>query len=170
MKPEAIKPEDLKLVLWPAEVLSRQAEAAEAGDWSAVVKRMFRVMYESGGCGLAAPQVGLGVRLFVLNATGKERAFFNPSLVTASAQTSEANEGCLSLPRLQVRVARPRKFMLTYQEDPSGPVKKCQFEGMTGRVWLHEYDHLQGKLITDYLAEPERLAALTKLNREKISH
>jgi peptide deformylase len=104
-----------------------------------------------GAIGIAAPQVGVGRRLFVADVGGGAQEFINPRV--ASYATDEvyvgANEGCLSVPDLQARVARPRWIVVEYDSLDAGRVADLRLEDYNAKVWLHEYDHLNGILMTD---------------------
>jgi peptide deformylase len=114
------------------------------------VKRMFKVMYSTGvGCGLAAPQVGWNVRLFIMNpdiATKKPRAqrvFWNPD-VDLLGEPAPRREGCLSLPNVYGNVMRYPEVKL-YAQSPTGPVEEV-FSGLAAQIIQHEMDHLAGLL------------------------
>jgi len=104
--------------------------------------------------GLAAPQVGLNIKLFITYApepTGREkRVFINPKIVKKLGSVTSEVEGCLSLPAILVDVLRHEKILIEYY-DRYWVKRKEVFSGMVARVIQHEQDHLNGKLITDYM-------------------
>lgn len=112
------------------------------------------------GIGLAAPQVGIGqqIILVTLNLTAKKGqkvvAMINPEIIETSSTTSAYEEGCLSLPGAYGRVTRPAKVKVRWQ-NLEGNVCERKFDKWDARIFLHEYDHLIGKLFIDYLPEKE---------------
>lgn len=124
---------------------------------------MFELMYAHKGVGLAATQVALPYRLFVVNEsadprrTDQELVFINPT-ITKGGGVVEDQEGCLSLPGLYAPVRRPAKATIT-AFDLRGQKVKLEVEGMLARIVQHEYDHLDGVLFIDKLS-PSNLAAV----------
>lgn len=117
---------------------------------------MLDKMYAWGGIGLAAPQVGLPLRLFVANPTfRKELIFINPEILGFGKRTSSAVEGCLSLPGIHATIERPHQVRFRAL-DLDGKAQTHTYEGTTARVVQHEYDHLVGTLIWDRVSEEER--------------
>lgn len=153
-----------RIVLYPAEVLRRKAAAVGAIDQPirALVDEMFRVMREEEGAGLAAPQVGESLRIFVTEARPDENepacAYVNPVIESAEGEPDFANEGCLSLPDIRGDIRRPPKITLTWT-DLEGAQHRRTHAGMLARVWQHEADHLDGVLIIDRMAPVDRLRA-----------
>lgn len=123
----------------------------------AMVARMFELMYEHKGVGLAANQVDLPYRLFVMNPTGdptqqeEERVMINPVLSSPKG-SEEGEEGCLSLPQLYADVRRPAKITLNAY-DMNGAEFSGEVEGYFARIVQHETDHLDGRLFIDRLPE-----------------
>lgn len=112
---------------------------------------MRKTMEESDGAGLAAPQVGITKRLFVMNPTGDPKDFMvciNPKIETASSTMKWAEESCLSLPGVIERIRRHTKISVRYAT-PSGMEIKKKLKHWGARVFQHELDHLDGILITD---------------------
>jgi peptide deformylase len=106
--------------------------------------RMVECMRKNKGLGLSANQVGLPYRMFVLEGE-PAYACFNPRVVDASDEEVLLEEGCLSYPGLIVKVKRPRHLKVRFT-GPNGETHTMKFTGMTARAYLHEYDHLQGKI------------------------
>ena len=100
-------------------------------------------MLEHNGLGLAANQVGLRYRVFVMKASPLPIVCYNPRIVDTSTETVLLEEGCLSYPNLWVKVKRPKKIKVRYAE-PNGNIVTQVFDGMTARVFQHELDHLDG--------------------------
>ena len=122
-------------------------------DLRALAQDMLETMYDAPGRGLAAPQIGLGLRLFVMDAAWKEgasdpRVFVNPEVVEASQEAVTREEGCLSIPGRTSRVARSSAVTLRWQ-DPDGAAQEERFEGFAATCVQHEIDHLDGILCTD---------------------
>lgn len=113
-------------------------------------KSMLSLMAQQRGIGLAAPQIGLSKRLFVIQLADSNKPwyFFNPEIIQFGTQTQELAEGCLSLPGMFSLIKRPKKIVVKYQ-DETAKVKKCAFEGMMSRCFQHELDHLNGILFID---------------------
>lgn len=126
----------------------------------ALVARMFELMYEANGVGLAANQVNLPYRVFVMNPTGdpsrkdEELAVVNPVLSRRRGR-SEADEGCLSLPGLYAPVARPDRIVLS-GFSLSGEPLRLELSGMKARIVQHETDHLDGVLFIDKVSPEVR--------------
>lgn len=103
--------------------------------------------------GLAAPQVGVNVRLMVFNETGNrdegpEMIFVNPEIVSMGKVTDLDVEGCLSFPKIYADVERAQEIVVKAQDEKGNPVQHT-FKGFVARIFQHEYDHLQGKLYHD---------------------
>ena len=136
-----------------------------------LVEDMFETMYAASGVGLAAPQVGVSLRMFVLcgrlaedpELKDYESVFVNPSIVSRSKEKSVLEEGCLSIPGVRSNVHRPESVQLTY-EDLQGHKHQLRAAGLLARIIQHEYDHLQGVLFIDYLSSLRRRLLRKKLN------
>jgi peptide deformylase len=141
---------------------------------------MWETMYESNGIGLAAPQINKNIRLFVVDssqifanaepedatypdAPGIKKAFINPTIVELSGKEWVYNEGCLSIPKIREDVTRHETVTLQYM-DENFVTHTETFNGMTARVILHEYDHIEGKLFIDYVKPLRRKMLQGKLN------
>lgn len=152
----------LALVEFPHPALLRRARPVmrlDAGLREAVA-RMFEIMYESQGIGLAANQVALPYRLFVVNCAGRrgegeEHVFINPVL-SRPRGTAVQEEGCLSLPGVRMDVRRPQKIVVDAWSLEGEPVH-LDLDGLLSRVVQHEFDHLEGRLFTDRLPEAAEL-------------
>jgi peptide deformylase len=131
------------------------------------VEQMFDIMYEAGGIGLAANQVGLPYRLFIVNTearpdAGEELVFINPTL-SRPRGTAVQEEGCLSLPGLRMDVRRPEKVVVDAWSLDGQPIR-LDLDGLLSRVVQHEFDHLEGRLFTDRLPEAAALEARRSLD------
>ena len=113
------------------------------GDPTELIKSMTKVMFENNGIGLAAPQVGINKRLFIMGNEGQLYAIINPTIILKEGEVVKDLEGCLSFPKLWLKVNRSDKIQVSYQ-DISGQKIITDFTGIKARVFQHEYDHLDG--------------------------
>jgi peptide deformylase len=155
-------PASLRIVLYPAEVLTRKADpVAEVDDHvRAVAERMIELMHEARGVGLAAPQVGLPWRMFVTDTTGEGQSgkvYINPELFDPTPQTAPRDEGCLSLPQITGEITRPVGISIRGLNEQGQPIEE-RSEEFPARVWQHEFDHLDGTLILDKMTRMDRMA------------
>lgn len=127
-----------------------------------VAERMFSLMHDSEGIGLAATQVGLLRRFFVCSLDGEDRVFVNPVIERAAGKLETESEGCLSLGPVRVDVERPIEVTVS-AADAKGTRFTLELEGLEARVVQHELDHLDGKLIIDRTDEASRKEALGQL-------
>ncbi len=159
-------PETLEVVVWPDPVLTRRAGDVEKIDsWLLrVIDRMKQLMESHQGVGLAAPQVGLPLRVFVMAEKGKAAdavAVINPVLELDS-QTQEAEEGCLSLPGIRGQVVRSRRITLHGYDAQSQRISLA-LEDFPARIAQHENDHLDGVLFIARMAPAARISITRKL-------
>jgi peptide deformylase len=135
-----------------------------------LVDAMFDTMDEADGVGLAAPQVGVTKRLFVIHIRGAEkRAYINPQIIETSIETSTDEEGCLSIPGVWHDVQRPARVTVQAQ-DVEGKVFQVKADGLLARALQHENDHLNGVLFIDRLSDEERekmIQAYEKRNKSQ---
>ena len=113
-----------------------------------IVSSLLDTLQDYNGWGLAAPQVGVNEQIFVITIDGDILAVINP-VITKKIGTSVMEEGCLSIPRKQIKVERPEEIEVEFL-DLHGQTVVMKLSGVWARVFQHEYDHLQGVLITDY--------------------
>ena len=130
---------------------------------------MIETMYDAPGRGLAAPQVGQAVRMFVMDAHWKDSGdraplvVINPEIIERSDVLAENDEGCLSIPDIPVRIARPDRIVMRWC-DLDGDAQEAEMTGFEAVVAQHEYDHLDGILNIDHLEEAERAPLSEQLN------
>lgn len=135
---------------------------------------MFETMYHAQGVGLAAPQIGLDIRVFVVDATSMQedeedpspafkRIFINPEKVEEEGEEWPFEEGCLSIPGIREQITRQAKIKLKYL-DEDWQMQEEEFEGIVARIIQHEYDHLEGVLFTDKLSPFKKRLLKGKLN------
>ncbi len=138
-----------------------------------LIDDMFQTMYESDGVGLAAPQIGKNIRLFVIDGSafsdidpackGFKKAFINAHILERSGDDVSFNEGCLSIPGIHEDVVRKDRIKITYRDE--NWVEHTEvFEGTQARIVQHEYDHLDGVMFTDHLAPLKKSLLKRKLN------
>lgn len=154
--------EDLRIIHYPDPRLKKRSVPVETFDdnLKALAARMLELMREAGGVGLAAPQVGLNIRMFVMNHSGNpedDRVYVNPELDDPAGE-EEGEEGCLSLPNITARVLRSKFMRLRARDLDGNPVEQAE-TGYIARIWQHETDHLNGVLITDRMSMVARMAA-----------
>lgn len=125
------------------------------------IQSMIETMHQNKGIGLAANQVGVNERIFVADIGQCPMAFINPQIIKKFGAV-EMEEGCLSLPGIAVKVKRAQKVLVRYKDEYNQLQEKV-FEDLLGRVILHETDHLNGKLIIDYVGFRERRKLIQKL-------
>jgi len=153
--------DNLKVILWPDPRLKQVSQPVETFDDNlrALAAKMFELMRQHRGVGLAAPQVAQNIRLFVMNATGKpedDRVYVNPLLSDATGD-EEGEEGCLSLPELHTKIWRAREVRMTAQDLQGNPIHEVA-SGYIPRIWQHETDHLDGILLLDRMGPVAKLA------------
>ncbi len=148
---------------------------------SKLLADMWETMYNSNGVGLAAPQINKSVRIFTMDSEqifsndddgatdgysdkpGYKGTFINPHIVTLDGEPWKYNEGCLSIPRIREDILREESVTLSYVDENFITVTKT-FNGITARIILHEYDHLEGKLFIDYIKPLKRTLLKRKLD------
>jgi peptide deformylase len=138
----------------------------------ATVADMFETMYDARGIGLAATQVGIERRIFVMDLQEPEEedgepirrpmAFINPEILSVSDETSIYNEGCLSIPEQYAEVERPTRCRVKWQ-DADGKVHEEELDGLMATCVQHEIDHLNGVLFTDHISKLKRDMLMKKL-------
>ncbi len=127
---------------------------------SQLIQDMFETMYAAHGIGLAAPQIGKGIRVFVVDGTtleeeeedmtGFRKVFINPEILDENGAVWAFEEGCLSIPNIRENVSRQENVRIRYVDENFVP-KEEEYTGVKARIIQHEYDHLDGKLFIDYL-------------------
>lgn len=156
-----------KITEYPEDVLGKVGQPvtkfdAELADLCA---DMYDTMYEAEGVGLAAPQIGLNLRLFVMDCDGVKLIAANPEIVETSGEQS-SQEGCLSLGKVPAVVVRPMNARLKAQ-DEKGEWFEREADGYAARAFLHETDHCDGKLFIDRLPKLRRDMVVKRFKKEK---
>jgi peptide deformylase len=148
------------IVMYGDPVLRQRAKDIEPGtDLTQLIADMNETMHNASGIGLAAPQIGKAVRLFVVDGSGLEeepemlnfkQAFINPVILDETGKPWEFEEGCLSIPNIREKISRKEKLKIRYY-DEQWKLHEDEYDGMKARIIQHEYDHIEGKLFVDYL-------------------
>ena len=163
-------------------VLKKKAEEIDASypKLDSLIENMWETMYHAKGVGLAAPQIGLSIRLFVVDTKqmyeedkeeGIKQAFINAKIELFGDDEDKYEEGCLSIPDVQGDVIRPLKIKMSYLNERFEP-QVSVFEGIEARVIQHEYDHIEGVLFIEKLGplKKKRIAKrLEKIRKGQIS-
>lgn len=164
----------LPIYLYGQQVLRKVAQeiSPEYPNLVALVSNMFETMLKAEGVGLAAPQVGLSIRLFVIDLTavsenkpeyvGYKKTFINPRIVEFSDEMCIMEEGCLSLPEIHENVSRSVRIKIRYQDEQFVQHEEV-FDGYVARVIQHEYDHLEGKVFVDRISPIRKQLIKSKL-------
>lgn len=137
-----------------------------------LIENMFETMYHSDGVGLAAPQIGKSLRIFVVDGSVNadeepelkdfKKAFINPEILERYGNACIMNEGCLSLPDIHEDISRPASIRIKYQ-DENLEENIEEYSGFVARVIQHEYDHLEGILLVDHLLPLKKRLLKSKL-------
>jgi peptide deformylase len=165
----------LPVYLYGQPVLREVAAPIESDypNLSALIANMKETMYNSDGIGLAAPQIGLPIRLLVIDADvlsedypeckDFNRVMINAQITAFGEETVSMDEGCLSLPGIHEKVSRSKKIKITYLNEVFEPQEE-ELEGFTARVVQHEYDHLDGKVFIDHVSVIRKQLIKSKLS------
>lgn len=165
----------LPIYLYGTPVLRKQAQeiTKDYPDLAALIKNMYETLKRSEGIGLAAPQIGLSIRLLILDLNplsdiypqyaGVLKTMINARIEETVGAAISREEGCLSLPGIHEPVTRREKIRITYQDENFESHTEW-FEGYMARVIQHEYDHLEGKLFIDHLSPIRKQLIKSKLN------
>ena len=146
----------MEITEFPERVLKEVGEPVERFDaeLGRLVADMYETMYAAEGVGLAAPQVGLSLRLFVMDCEGLKLVAANPEILSAEGE-QEGEEGCLSVGKIHAPLRRPARVRLRAQ-DVHGEWYEREAEGLAARCFLHETDHCDGLLFLDHLSPLRR--------------
>lgn len=160
-----------KVVIYGNPVLKKRSK--EVGDVTrdmrSLIPHMIKVMKEYRGVGLAAPQLGISQRVFIVQGPKKSLGFFNPKILKKSRVAQIAEEGCLSMPGLFIKVKRAREVDVECQNS-KGEKVRMRVSGLAARIFQHEIDHLEGKLIIDHVPFWKRLSILKEWRKTYGAH
>ena len=161
------------IVMYGDAVLRKKALDIEKGtDLSTLIQDMFETMHSAKGIGLAAPQIGKSIRLFVVDGSPLDeepdmenfkKAFINPQIISEAGEPWPFEEGCLSIPNIREDVLRKELLKIRYY-DEQWQLHEEEYNGMKARIIQHEYDHIEGKLFIDYLTPLKKRMLKGKLN------
>ena len=156
-----------KITEYPEDVLSKVGGPVTDFDTGLeeLVGDMFETMYDAEGVGLAAPQIGLSMRLFVMDCEGIKLVAANPEIITTDGEQS-SQEGCLSIGKVPAIVVRPQSATLRAQ-DVKGEWFERTAEGYAARAFMHETDHCNGTLFIDRLPKLRRDMVVKRFKKEK---
>ena len=163
------------IVVYGSPILRKVAKEVDKDypDLEQFIADLWETMYKSDGVGLAAPQVGKSIRIFVIDTTELDendpslkdfkKTFINPKIMINDGDLWTSNEGCLSLPKLREDVERKSRIRIQYF-DENWNFHEEEYDGVKARVIQHEYDHLEGILFVDLLSPLRRKLLKGKLN------
>jgi peptide deformylase len=162
----------LPIVAYGDSVLKKKAEEIPVGTpLSELIADMYETMYNAHGIGLAAPQIGKSIRLFITDGTVLEdepelkdfkKVFINPIIVEETGDLWTMEEGCLSIPNIRENVSRKENVHIRYY-DENWNLHEKTYTGMAARIIQHEYDHIEGILFVDYLPPLKKRMLKNKL-------
>lgn len=140
------------------------AERFNTSELQEYCEQLSKTMKVNGGIGLAAPQVGDNVRIFVMNINGTEWTCINPKIQRTSFDKEFYKEGCLSFPGLRLNIQRPSVILATYF-DYNGDEHTEEMEGLVARCFQHEYDHINGITFDEHVGEVKLKIAKSKIKK-----
>ena len=160
-----------KILMYPDPRLLKQSVKIKKIDTEVktIAEDLVDTMYSAEGVGLAAPQIGINKRIFVMDCNdGQEKREYviviNPEVISSSEELKTYKEGCLSIPEITEEVVRPEKVKVNY-EDLSGKLKTEKLDGLWATCFQHELDHLNGKLFIDYLKPIKKTLIKNKIKK-----
>jgi peptide deformylase len=161
------------IVMYGDPVLRQKAKDIEPNtDIFVLVQDMFETMNAANGVGLAAPQIGKSIRLFVVDGRVIEdepgmddfrKVFVNPVMIEELGTPWEYEEGCLSIPNIREKISRKERLTIKYR-DENWNLHEETFDGLKARIIQHEYDHIEGKMFVDYLTPLKKRLLKGKLS------
>jgi len=160
--------EKCQITHYPAGVLGRRAEPVEEinDDTRRLVDKMYDIMLKNKGVGLAAPQVGVSLRLFIISLDGSRdnvKAYVNPTIIP-TGELEGIDEGCLSVPGIYTKIRRYKKCEVT-ATDLDGNEFTDQAEGLYARALQHEHDHLEGITVVNRMGQAARIVHRRQLKK-----
>ena len=172
----------LPIVSYGSSVLKKTAKeiTSDYPNLSELIANMWETMYAANGVGLAAPQVGLSIRVFVIDASPfvdeenmsvKEietintfkKVFINPNIISEQGNLWDFNEGCLSIPDVREDISRKEEICVNFF-DENFELQKLKLNGLAARVVQHEFDHIEGVLFTDHLSSLKKRLIKNRLS------
>lgn len=165
----------LPIIAYGDPILRKKASdiTADYPGLNTVIENMFYTMIGANGIGLAAPQIGLSIRLFIIDASTYDeddiqlkdlkKVFINARLIEESGETWDFNEGCLSIPDIREDISRHKKLTISYYNEKWQHLEET-YTGLAARIIQHEYDHIEGKLFIDKLTPLRKTLLKNKLD------
>lgn len=148
------------IIMYGDPVLRQKAKDIENGtEVNQLIEDMYETMHNANGIGLAAPQIGKSIRLFVVDGTilddeptlaDFKKVFINPVMLEELGSPWEYEEGCLSIPNIREKIMRKQRVRMSYFDETWNKLE-MEFDGLQARIIQHEYDHIEGKMFVDYL-------------------
>ena len=165
--------EKCRITHYPADTLGRRAQPVEKIDDNIrqLVEKMTDIMLKNSGIGLAAPQVGVPLRLFIISLNGTKenvKVYINPT-VTPAGELDSVDEGCLSAPGVYTKIRRYKKCKVA-ATDLDGNEFTEEAEGLFARALQHEYDHIEGMTIADRMGSAAKIAHRKQLKKLREEH
>lgn len=161
------------IVMYGDPVLRQRAKDIQPHtDIKQLVEDMYETLHAANGIGLAAPQIGKSMRLFIVDATSLDddpamvdfkKVFINPELLEELGNPWEFEEGCLSIPNIREKISRKGQLKIRYYDETWNLVEE-EYDGMKARIIQHEYDHIEGKMFVDYLTPLKKRLLKGKLS------
>ena len=171
----------LPILAYGSPVLKKTAKeiTSDYPNLNQLIDNMWETMYASNGVGLAAPQVGISIRMFIIDASpfvdeelmnekevktlsNFKKIFINPKIISEDGNLWDFNEGCLSIPEVREDVLRKEEILITFFNE-NFECEKLKLNGLAARVVQHEYDHIEGILFTDHLSPLKKRLIKNKL-------
>ena len=160
-----------KILLYPDPLLLMRSAKINVFDENLVnlSKDLIDTMYEADGVGLAAPQIGINKRIFVMDCSSENeekdcRIVINPEIEDASEELGSYKEGCLSIPGITEEISRPKVIKVLYQ-DVNGVLQRDTYDDLWSICFQHELDHLNGKLFIDHLRPMKKILVKNKMKK-----
>ena len=160
-----------KILLYPDPLLLMRSAKINIFDKNLVnlSKDLIDTMYDANGVGLAAPQIGINKRIFVMDCSSENeekdcRVVINPEIEHASEELGSYKEGCLSIPGITEEISRPKVIKVLYQ-DVNGVLQRDTYDDLWSICFQHELDHLNGKLFIDHLRPMKKILVKNKMKK-----
>ena len=160
-----------KILLYPDPLLLMKSAKINIFDKNLVnlSKDLIDTMYDADGVGLAAPQIGINKRIFVMDCSSENeekdcRVVINPEIEHASEELGSYKEGCLSIPGITEEISRPKVIKVLYQ-DVNGVLQRDTYDDLWSICFQHELDHLNGKLFIDHLRPMKKILVKNKMKK-----
>ena len=160
-----------KILLYPDPLLLMRSAKINIFDKNLVnlSKDLIDTMYDADGVGLAAPQIGINKRIFVMDCSSENeekdcRVVINPEIQHASEELGSYKEGCLSIPGITEEISRPKVIKVLYQ-DVNGVLQRDTYDDLWSICFQHELDHLNGKLFIDHLRPMKKILVKNKMKK-----